>query len=376
MIAAVVEQWLGPHLWALIAKETREILRNKHLIFLLLVPPIIQLLILGAALDPQVRNLSIGIVDYARSHESRDLTAILTNSGVFPRAAFFDDDRRLGRELERAHVDLGIVIPPEFTDDIDRRTPAPVQVLVDGSDAYSAGLASGYILRTLEHFRPSTASMQPAPRIDPQVDVLYNPGLLSSWYFVPGVLGATLTLTATLVASATVLRERESGTMEQLLMTPAADWEILLAKILPLVMFLLADVVLAVCAARLIFGLPFRGSFIVFLCASALYVFVGIGLGMLLGTVCRSQRQAQLASFFINIPLIQLSGTVVPFDTMPALLQTLAVLDPLRYYAIIARSVILKGAGLSILWPQLLLLALFSALMLTFSVTLFRRQLV
>ena len=158
-------------------------------------------------------------------------------------------------------------------------------------------------------------------------------------------------------------------------MTPADGWEVLLAKVIPLVVFLLGVVCLAVAATRLVFGLPFRGSVLFFLFSSVLYVFVGIGIGMLLGTLCRSQRQAQLASFFINIPLIQLSGTVVPFDTMPAFLQVLSTVDPLRYYAIIARGVILKGAGPDVLWPAALLLAFFAVLMLALSIGRFRRQL-
>src|SRR5262249_11251078 len=136
-----------------------------------------------------------------------------------------------------------------------------------------------------------------------------------------GVLGATLTLTATVGPSATLLRENESGTMDQLLMTPCEPWEILSAKVLPLAALLLADIAIAVVAAHVAFGLPFRGNVVIFLLASLLYVLVGIGLGMLLGTVCQRQRQAQLSSFFMNIPLIMLSGTVVPFDTMPQVMQ-------------------------------------------------------
>ena len=209
--------------------------------------------------------------------------------------------------------------------------------------------------RTLNDFRPSsypTTELTKNP-IEPDTKILYNPGQVSSWFFVPGVLGACLTLVSTLIASASVLKEREKGTMEQLLMTPASTGEILLAKFLPLVFFLLVDVILALAAANVFFGMPIRGSYPFLLIASALYAFVGIGFGMLLGSVCQSQRQAQLTSFFINIPLILLSGTVVPFDTMPALMQTISYIDPLRYYAVIARGVILKGSGINILWPEL-----------------------
>jgi ABC-2 type transport system permease protein len=390
-----IETIVASRLWALVLKETREILRNKYLLFLILVPPTIQLLILGGALDPQVRNLTLATVDHDQSKQSRDLVAELLGSGVFLRNTYLANEQILSSRLATGQLNVGLVIPSDFTQDLNRGKSANVQVLMDGADAYTAGIASSYALRTIVQFRPDGVTAEPAltkpsrkgtddskPQheaaalIDPRINILYNPGQISSWFFVPGILGACLTLTGTLVASAIVLRERESGTMEQLLMTPASSWEILLAKIIPLVVFLLADVCLAIVAARIIFAMPFRGNLVLFLIASALYAFVGIGMGMMLGSMCRSQRQAQLASFFINIPLILLSGTVVPLDTMPWILQTLSLADPLRYYTFIARAVILKGATLSMLWEQLLLLALSAVLVLGVSVNRFRRQLV
>jgi ABC-2 type transport system permease protein len=392
---AITELIVSSHIWALVLKETREILRNKYLLFLIVVPPIVQLLILGGALDPQVRNLSLATVDHAQTEQSRDLVAGFIGSGVFARNTYLQNEQILSGQLEKGQLNVGLVIPPDFSNDLNRGKAANVQVLIDGADAYTAGIASSYVLRTIHQFHPDSSARTPSlikssannidnseeqdqsiALIDPRIDILYNPGQVSSWFFVPGILGACLTLTGTLVSAATVLRERESGTMEQLLMTPASTWEILLAKIIPLIVFLLGDVVMAIGAARIIFGMPFRGSVILFLLASALYAFVGIGLGMMLGSICRNQRQAQLASFFINIPLILLSGTVVPLDTMPWLLQMISFTDPLRYYTLIARGIILKGETLPMLWQQLLLLALSAVLVLTISANRFRRQLV
>jgi len=409
------------HLWALILKETREILRNPYLLFLIIVPPTIQLLILGGALDPQVRNLSLGVVDHCHSQQSRDLVASLTNSGVFPKSQTFDDEKLVSQKLEYGKLDVALVIPKDFSSKLSLGKSAPVQVLVDGADAYSAGIASAYVLRTVYAFRPEAftqafkanivaevkkraritahqkshdsslsddsgsdtsglgklfkgSQMNATALVNPETQILYNPGLVASWFFVPGVLGASLTLTATLVASAAVLRERESGTMEQLLMTPAETWEILLAKITPLLAFLLADVCLAIGAAEVVFHLPFRGNFFLFLFASTLYIFVGIGFGMLLGTLCKNQRQSQLTSFFINIPLILLSGSVVPLDTMPPFLKAISIFDPLRYYVFIARSLILKGDGLTILWPSLCVLILSAVILIAVSANRFNRQ--
>lgn len=380
MVLEFIEKIFGARITALLAKECREILRNKYLLFLILVPPIVQLLILGGALDPQVRNLALGVVDRSDSKQSKEMMqALLKGDDVFANTRPFKNEAELCRALENGKLAVGVVIPHEFASDIKSGDPAPVQVLIDGADAYSAGVAGAYVKRTLGLFDPASKTpdkvVDPTQVIDPKMQILYNPDQRSSWYFVPGVLGACLTLTATLVASATILKERENGTMEQLLMTPAEPWEILLAKIIPLASFLLADVCVAVSAAHVVFGLPFRGNFFLFIVASALYAFIGIGFGMLLGSVCGSQRQAQLTSFFINIPLILLSGTVVPFDTMPAAMQFVAMFDPLRYYTLVARGVILKGATFEMLWLDMVLLVVFAILLLWVSANRFRRQL-
>lgn len=381
MMMTIVEKIFGTRLSALLVKEFREILRNKYLLFLMIMPPVIQLLILGGSLDPQVRNLSLGTVDRSNSVASRELVDSLLSGKVFKKSQPFADEEKLSQALEGGKLAVGLVIPQRFVSDLNNGTPAQVQVLVDGADAYSAGVASSFVQQTMSRFDPKVNRKDSKvilgnvdSVIEAKMNILYNPDQLSSWYFVPGILGAALTLTATLVASATILKERENGTMEQLLMTPAEPWEILLAKIIPLVVFLLGDVCLAIGAAHLIFALPVRGSFLLLLVASALYAFVGIGFGMLLGSVCNSQRQAQLTSFFINIPLILLSGTVVPFDTMPAAMQFVAMFDPLRYYTLVARGVILKGATLEMLIGDIALLFVFASLLLWVSANRFRRQ--
>lgn len=377
----ILEKVFGTRLSALLVKEFREILRNRYLLFLMIMPPVIQLLILGGSLDPQVRNLSLGTVDRSNSVASRELVDSLLSGKVFKKSQPFADEQKLSRALEGGKLAVGLVIPQRFVSDLNNGIPAQVQVLVDGADAYSAGVASSFVQQTMSRFDPKVNRKDSKvilgnvdSVIEAKMNILYNPDQLSSWYFVPGILGAALTLTATLVASATILKERENGTMEQLLMTPAEPWEILLAKIIPLVVFLLGDVCLAIGAAHLIFALPVRGSFLLLLVASALYAFVGIGFGMLLGSVCNSQRQAQLTSFFINIPLILLSGTVVPFDTMPAAMQFVAMFDPLRYYTLVARGVILKGATLEMLIGDIALLFVFASLLLWVSANRFRRQ--
>lgn len=211
--------------------------------------------------------------------------------------------------------------------------------------------------------------------VQPQVVFLCNPGPTSSWFFVPGVIGLVLTLSSSLVSSVTVVREKDTGTLEQLLMTPAETWKILLAKIVPLFVLLIGDVILALGLGRLIFGVPFRGNLILFLALSGLYVFVGIGVGIMLAAISSNQQQVVLTSFFINLPMIQLSEAISPIESMPLLLQYLSFLNPLRHYVEIMRGLLLKGASLNLLWPNALALGLLATALLAIGVNRFRTQL-
>jgi len=382
----LLNRLLESRLWALVIKEINQILKNKQLIFLLLFPPTVQLLVFGFALNPDVQNLKLGIVDYANTNTSRELVSAFTENRIFVAKYYGISQESLGEQVQEGQVTAGLVIPPDFDRDLRQGQTAEVQVLIDGVDANTAGIASGYIRQIVNQYsrqlappigssQSSRASPSQSPLIEPQVKFLYNSGLVSSWFFVPGVLATVLLLTSTLVSSATVVREKDTGTLEQLLMTPAAGWEILLAKVVPLFVLLIGDVILALSVGRLIFGVPFRGNFLFFLVISSLYVFVGIGIGILLATISRSQQQAQLTSFFINLPLIQLSGALAPIDSMPLAFQYLSLLNPLRHFVAIARGVLLKGIGFSVLWPNVLALSIFAIVLLTVSVNRFRAQL-
>jgi len=291
-------RFLDSSFWALTLKEVNQILRNKQLIFLLIFPPTVQLLIFGFALSPEVHFIKLGVVDYAHSQTSRDLVAALTENRIFVAQNFSSSEKELGNQVRRGDVTVGLVIPPQFDRQLAAGRSAEIQVLVDGVDANTAGIASGYFSQIVGQF---SRQLNPNPNpnlIRPEVSFLYNPGLISSWFFVPGVLGTVLTLTSSLVSSATVVREKDTGTLEQLLMTPAEAWEILLAKIVPLFVLLMGDVLLALTVAKVVFNVPFRGSFPLFLLVSALYVCVGISIGILLATVSKNQQQVVLTSFF------------------------------------------------------------------------------
>jgi len=370
-----IARLLESRFWALTVKEINQIFGNRQLIFLLLFPPTVQLLIFGFALSPDVQHLKLGIVDYAQTYESRELVAALTVNDIFTPERYLASEQALGEQVETGRITVGIVIPPDFNRQLAQGETAAVQILIDGVDANTAGIAQGYLTAILNQYSRQLSGAPAIPLVQSQSVFFYNPGLISSWFLVPGVLGVVLTLTSSLVSSTTVVREKDSGTLEQLLMTPAEAWEILLAKIAPLFVLLMGDVLLALAMALFVFGIPFRGSVLLFLALAGLYVLVGIGVGIMLATLARSQQQVILTSFFINLPLIQLSGAIAPIESMPLAFRTLSLLNPLRHFVAIARGLLLKGVGLGVLWPHALALAVFAAALMSISVSRFRRQL-
>ncbi|MDJ0736623.1 MAG: ABC transporter permease [Nostocaceae cyanobacterium] len=362
--------------WSLAIKELNQTLGNKQLIFMLIFPATIQLLVFGFALSPEVNHLQLGIVDYSQSAASRELISAFTANDVFVIQNYSHSQQQLSNLVRTGKITTGLIIPPEFERKIKSDKTANIQILIDAVDANAAGIANGYAAQIIGNYNQKLTNNQTSLLIQPEVNILYNPGLIASWFFVPGVLGLILTLMSSLVSAATVVREKETGTLEQLLMTPAADWEILLAKIVPLFLLLVGDVIFALGIARLVFSVPFRGSFPLFMVLSSLYIFVGISIGILLATISPSQIRTQLTAFFVNMPLINLSGTVTPIESMPIFFQYLSYLNPLRHYVAIARGILLKGVGLEVLWLHAFALLVFAVLLLIVSTNLFRRQLI
>ncbi len=367
-------QLFNSSLWALIRKEINQILRNRQLIVLLIVPPTVQLLLYGFALNPDVHNLKLGVIDYANVAQSRDLIREITSNDIFNLKSSPINEKELNSRVEEGKLDVGVIIPPDFARKLANKE-AEIQVFIDGVNANTAGLARGYMTQIIQQYNLRLQRHQTNTPISPQVVFLYNPGLTSSWFFVPGVMGLVLTLVGTLVSAVTVIREKDTGTLEQLLMTPTSNWEILVAKIVPLIFLLIGDILLALSIGRLVFDLPFRGSFLLFLVLSSMYLFVGISLGMMLATVSSSQQQVVLTSFFINLPLVQTSGAIAPIEAMPPFFQVLSLLNPLRHYITIVRGILLKGVGLDVLWLNVLALVCFAVVLLTISISRFRSQL-
>jgi len=381
--------FLSDRFRALAAKEFLQILRDRRLVFSLTVAPLLQLLVFGSVLNATVANVALGVVDDSRTPESRELVAVLTQSQSFRLAGYYLSVGRLGDAISRGVADAGVVIPYDYARDLVRGRPTTVQFLLNAMNVNTAQISRGYaegVIRTYNaglaaqglHVRFQQIAAQPVSRrgsveLDPAF--LFNPGLVSSWFTATGVLGILLILNGAIIASTVMLKEREVGTIEQLLMSPATTAEIILAKVAPLIVLLFAMALLSLGLSRVAFHVPFRGSLVLVLGGALLCLLSGIGIGTMIATFTKSAQQAQLTIFFVNPPLASLSGALTPVEAMPRWMQPLTVLNPIYHFGRITRGALLRGSGLDALWPNLLALLLFTAVLVSLSVWRFRRQL-
>jgi ABC-2 type transport system permease protein len=365
---------MSSRLAALIRKEFHQIRRDSRLAATLTLQPVVQMLLLGFALSATVTNIRLGVTDNSHTPESRAFVTTLTESKSFKLAGVYLSDGPLGEALSRGDVDAGIVIPPEYSRDLQRGRTATVQVLLNAVNANTATISQGYVERVVQSYGQSIARVPIRSGITLQPAYLYNPGLEGSWFLVTGVFGLLLILNASLVAETTMIKERESGTIEQLLMSPANTAEIVIAKIAPLFCLLCIMVVLSVAVMKLVFDVPFLGSVPLLFGGAALCLLCGISLGTVSATYSQSARQAMMIGFFINPTLFALSGALNPVEAMPKWLQPLTALNPVHHFATIARGVLVKGSGLLDLWPNFLGLVVLTTVLLSVSIVRFRQQ--
>jgi ABC-2 type transport system permease protein len=374
---------------ALIKKEFNQIRRDRRLAISLILPPVVQLTLFGFALSAAVTNVRLGVVDDSRSPESRELIATLTESKSFRLAGYYFSVDQLGDAVSRGNVDAGIVVPYDYARDLARERPTTVQFLLNAMNANTATISKAYAQGVIRSYNNGLRNQGIHPRIEPvagsdlsrrgQVQLrpafLYNPGLVDSWFIVTGVFGLLLILNSSLVSSAAMVREREAGTIEQLLMSPATTSEIIIAKITPLFFLLCMMMLVAIGVLKLAFGVPFHGNVLFLLFGGSLCILSGISIGTVIATFSKSAQQAQLTSFFINPPLSSLSGALNPIEAMPKWLQPLTVLNPIHHFATIVRGSTLKGSGFMDLWPNFLGLLLFTIVLVSLSIWRFRKQL-
>lgn len=377
----LIDTVLGSRFWALFSKEVAQIFRNRQLVIQILLPPTVFLILFGFSLNPEFENLKVGITDYSNSSASREFIEVFNQTDAFVLSQYYADQQAMTDALANGQLTVGVTIPPEFDEDIARRRTAQVQVLYDAVDANTANVAFSYINQLIGDYNSRQQNNRIAPasaqsnQVQVQTAVLYNPGLESSWFIVPGVIGVVLTVIGSQTASSLVVSEKEAGTIEQLMITPASNTEVILAKICPLLLLLSFDAGVALLVGKLVFSLPIQGNLLVFFSIGVVYFWVSISIGILLACFAKSEQQAQMMAFFVTPPLTLLAGVFSPLSTMPSFMQWLSYLDPLRYFVEVCRGVLLKGVGFETLWPQVLVLLSFATVLMTLSIRQFRRQL-
>jgi len=369
----------------MLIKEFIQVFRDKRTRFVLFGPPIIQMLIFGYAATFEIHHVPTVVLDLDHSQESRELISRFSSSPYFDVQRQLTDYRQIGDLIDQGKATVGLEINAGFAQNLRKGQTAPLQVIVDATNSNTALIASGYITQIALGFaqeyqqdriyRLSPQMIERMPSVQLEQRPWYNPDLRSRWFFVPGVIGSlTLVLVVTLTAFA-VVREREIGTLEQIMVTPIRPAEFILGKTLPFFLIGLFDVSLIATVGTLWFQIPFRGQILVLFAGAILFLLCMLGVGLLISTVSSTQQQAMVSAFFFIMPAITFSGFGFPISTMPQWLQYLTYLSPLRYFLIVLRGTYLKGVGMEILWPQMLAMTALGIGLLTIAVLRFHKAL-
>jgi ABC-2 type transport system permease protein len=348
----------GQRLRRLVWKEFLELRQNPRLFGIVIVAPIIQLTMLGYAASTDVKDVPVVVVDGDRTPASRTLIAAFHASPSFSIVGTVNTVADIDRHLQRGDAWVALAIPGGYGTALAAGRPVALQVVADGSDSNSTNVALGYATALLGEYAAALTPASPATPVGPPIDlrirVFFNPQLESRFFMIPGVLALLLLLVTANLAAMAIVREKELGTLEQLNVTPLRRWELIVGKLLPYGVIGLIDVLLVCAVAVFWFEVPLRGSVWLLLSMSLLYVLCTLGLGLFISTISDTQQQAMMtATFFFLTPMIYLSGFIFPIENMPAVIQPVTYLIPLRYFIVIVRGIFLKGIGWSVLWPQI-----------------------
>jgi len=375
----------------MLRKEFIQALREPRMRLLLFLPPILQCIIFGYAVNLDVDHAHIAWMDMDRTPESRDLREQFESSGRFDVVAMPVNEEGVQRVLDSSQAQAVVRVLPGFARDLARGRSAAVQVLVDGTNSNTASLIVSYGGQIIAAYStaamgrqqnrqvltrsPGSAVNASVPQVTARSRVWFNPDLYSRNYFVPGVVANIIMMVTLMLTSLAIVREKEIGTMEQLMVTPLRPIELMLGKTLPFAVVGLVDMALITAAALVVFHVPFRGSFLLMLLCALLFLMTSLGAGLLLSTISHTQQQAMMASLFCSIPAFMLSGFAFPIRNMPLVVQYFTYLNPLRYFTEIVRGIFLKGVGISVLWPQMACLVVYGVTMLTLSALRFHKTL-
>jgi ABC-2 type transport system permease protein len=378
---------LGP-LYAMLTKEFLQLRRDPASLFLLVVPLLIQVLVFGYAATFTVSHVSTTILDLDRSQASRELISHFTANGRFDIVDFAETDAQVTRDIDSGRASVAIVIHAGFARALNNGKTAPVEVAVDGTNSNTALIALGYVSQIVAGYQavtvaaawpagvaPSWGGSLPGLTVALRERPWFNEGLEDKWFFIPGVIGTLTLIQVVSLTAFAVVREREVGTLEQIMVSPVRPIAFILGKTVPFFLIGLGDVALVTVFGVLWFRIPFVGSPLVMMFGASLFLLAALGLGLLLSTVSKTQQQAFALNFFLINPIFILSGFAFPIAAMPKALQWLTLFNPLRYFLVVIRAVFLKGVGIDVLWQPLTAMTLLGVGMLGLSVMRFRKSL-
>ena len=367
----------------IVKKEFHQIRMDKRMLGISILAPFLQVLVLGYTATTDIKESSLVVCDQDKTAESRTFIEQFTNSRYFIERYAVDDPDEINGLIERAKASVALVVSPGFGRKLLGQQSAQVQVILDGADANSASVLLGYATQVVGSYSQSVvaeyASVRPGSnlaRILPEPRIWFNPDLKSSNFMVPGVVALVLMIITMMLTSLGIVRERENGTLEQLMVTPIKPYELILGKLIPFILIGFVDVTIVLALARYWFRVPMVGNLGLLYLLSLLFILTTLGLGLFISTIAKSQQQAMLiAQFFFFMPFIYLSGFAFPVENMPTVIQYVTYLIPLRYFLVIVRAIFLKGAGVYELWPQALALLIIGVSILTISVLRFQKKL-
>ena len=365
-------------------KELIQTLRDRRMRITLIVPPIFQLIVFGYAANLDVKHIRTAIRDLDQSVDSRDLIGRFGSSKYFDIVAFPNTPGEVKDLIDQGEVTVCIEIPTDFSRKLKKGDTATVQIILDGSESNTALIALGYANQILSEFstqllvkRLNRAGMTGFEQAGVELHqrTWYNPNFESRLFYVPGVIASIAFLIPIILTAQAIVREREIGTLEQIMVTPIRSWELMLGKTLPFALFGLFDVMMIALIGVFWFEVPLRGNPLVLLLGAVLFLMSSVAIGLFISTICSTQQQAQISTFFFVMPAFTLSGFAFPIENMPEWVQYLTYANPLRYFLVIIRGVFLKANGLDILWPQMVALAVLGGLMIVLSSLRFQKRL-
>lgn len=364
----------------LVRKEFIQLFSDKRNRAMMLVFPFIQLMIFGYVVNYDISNIRVAVLDYSKTYESRRLADSFNGSKIFHITHHAATERQLEQLLLKGKIDMGIKLGRDFASVIRKGQTASIQILVDGSMSNMATMRVAYTASVLDKFnREELRALYPRQmrygKVDARIRTWYNPNLDSQYFFVPGIVAVLVMVTAFILTAIAIIREKEDGTMEQLIVTPLKSYELIIGKTIPYVIISLAQMSAVIVLAIYWFKIPLEGSILLLFFATCLFLLSTLGIGLFISTISSTKQQAMMTSFFFIMPFFMLSGFVFPIANMPQVVQWLTFLNPLRFFLVILRGIFLKGVGLDVLWPQYLALAVLGTIVFSGAIGRFKKRL-